>query len=85
VNLELHRSWAGLIEGLDTFALLDQGTVWALDPRTTDMTSAGVGMRWAMMNHLTTEVIAAFPLRRAVDPQPRYELYFKITGHLLGP
>jgi hypothetical protein len=25
------------------------------------------------------------PLRQAVDAQPGYELYFKVTGHLLGP
>jgi hemolysin activation/secretion protein len=85
VNLEVHRSWTGPFAGLDTFALLDAGSVWAVDPRVTTMTSAGVGVRWTMANRLTTELAAAFPLRQAVTPQPYYALYFKVTGHLLGP
>ncbi len=85
VNLELHRAWSGPLAGLDTFALLDAGSVWAVDPRVTTMTSAGVGVRWTMANRLTSEVTAAFPLRQSVDPQSYYALYFKVTGHLLGP
>jgi hemolysin activation/secretion protein len=85
VNVELHRIWASVLGGVDTFAFLDNGTVWALDPHDTELTSAGVGARWTLEKRITTELAAAFPLRQAVDPQPKYELYFKVTGHLLGP
>lgn len=85
-NLELHHGLASLssvLSGIDVYGFYDRGSVYNVqEPRVVTLNSAGVGLSYDIKKVALAELGAGFPLNHALDRQPDYEFYFRLTAKL---
>ena len=79
-NLELHHPLPMILAGLDVFAFYDKGAVYNPAPKVINLNSAGVGLSYDINKVALAEVSAGFPITQALDKQPDYEIYFRLTA-----
>ena len=81
-NLELHHGLPMVLAGLDVYAFYDKGAVYNPAPKVINLNSAGVGFSYDINRVALAEVSAGFPITDALDRQPGYEIYFRLTAKL---
>jgi hemolysin activation/secretion protein len=82
-DLELHRSLAGVLAGLDGFAFLDQGQVFNPVPSHRGLVAPGLGLDWTYESRITAELTAAFPVARTVPQHDSYRLLGRLVVHIM--
>jgi hemolysin activation/secretion protein len=81
LNLELHRSFDALVDGLEGFVFLDHGKVYSQFPEVTSLTSAGIGLNYTWNDRVRGELSVGFPLEDDVVPaQQSAVVYARIIG-----
>lgn len=70
------------VPGLDLYTFIDHGAVYTPDPRQTILTSAGVGLSYALDKRFTAEIAAGFPLTRVGTKPQDYFVYGRIVLHV---
>ena len=77
-SLELHRSLAPVIEGLDIFAFVDHGAVFSTSPRQISLTALGGGFTYTYKNRVTFELTAGVPVGDRLPTQPQLAVFGRI-------
>lgn len=77
-NFELHRDMSELLKGLDVYAFVDGGSVYATFPARTQLNSSGVGVSWTPTPSFTLEGSVGLPWRSSIPERPREQFYGRV-------
>ncbi|MEL7049880.1 MAG: BamA/TamA family outer membrane protein, partial [Pseudomonadota bacterium] len=78
-NLEVYKDMSDVLDGLNTFAFLDHGAVYATFPRKRMATSIGVGLDIEVASMVRLEATIAKPFNEVVPDQSEVQVYGRLS------